>query len=1127
MRGKEDGSKSPLTETVKQSPECPLRWTFKLVENSHVDPENLPQNLQFVSDLNTSVLFLIDSGSEISLLPKSLTNGINKYFLPKSKSIQGIGETVIHPIGSADIEVNISELGPLTHTFWITPESRGYGIIGLDFLIANKLEILPARSQLRSAISGRTAKLLVASDFPTPVVASINSVELLHPSKPSLEERCKALLGKFPEITKKPDYTLPPKHNHSLEIIVDDYCPKMTKARRCGGTREVIKDHFFDLLERGAVVRGSGDTCASPVTCVPKKDKTYRVCIDYTILNAHTRPLSYPLPRIDELSEIIPGGTCLFSTLDLKEAYYSLPIEKDSQKYAAIITHKGVFIPKRCTFGLKNAPTRFQQMMESMFMSCQNYTFIYLDDILVFSETEEDHISHLKMVFKILSDNGLYLNTNKCNLAKTKLDFLGHSVSTEGLNVLDSKVEAIREYPIPNTRRALKRFLGLANYYHRFVPKIAEITSPLNELSGGPKSTNRTKIKLNDTHIQAFNNTKAILANTTTLSYEDHNKPLMLFSDASDTHVGAVLEQEGENGEMRPLAFFSKKLPPLKTVRSTFYKELRALYLSLKHFQYRILGRRLLIRSDNKALVGAINNKLKDQSPMEQRYIMLIKEFDPEIAHIAGSNNIVADALSRPPQITTMHVRVHREDPDYICSSESEPSDSESDIDNFDDTEPVINPEVYDSETSSSGIEHISSRALNREAIAVFQSMEPDLIECARHLKKTVQFTVPENMAFLVEDEIKRIILPEPLRLTAYNAAHNRLHLGIEKTIEAIARTFWWPKLRDDVTHWVSHCTTCQQTKVARHNRPNIGFFPNTTQRFQFLHLDLLGPLESSIEYKYVLLIKDRATGLLVTAPIPDKTAMTVRNAFIQNWVGHYGVPQIILTDNGREFKNELLQEACEQLGIEQRYTSSRTPQTNGYVERQNRTINVAFRSLEDKTNWALHLPLVTSNINNSFIEGSPYTPAQYAFGCSLNLSGRVLFNRVDSLIKINRPSPFETAVFINSMANVSRKFKKTKNASSYYQPGLFDCKYVWLKKHNRKKLDRLYQGPYKVVRNRSTEHSLYILKDSNVVKVSIRNVKAYVGPLNLIDEAAHYGYYNLRQRRPLNYAETNSPDEF
>ena len=186
--------------------------------------------------------------------------------------------------------------------------------------------------------------------------------------------------------------------------------------------------------------------------------------------------------------------------------------------------------------------------------------------------------------------------------------------------------------------------------------------------------------------------------------------------------LGPILKQEGKNGEMRHFAFFSKKLQPHKTVRSIFYKELRALYLSLKHFQYKILGRRLLIRSDIKALIGAINNKLKGQYPMEQQYIMLIKEIDPEIAHIAGSNNRVAGALSRPRQTTAMHVRVHREGPDYSYSSEPESSDSKPDIDNFDETEPVINPEVYHSGTLSSDIEFISSRTLTREAIVWIQT---------------------------------------------------------------------------------------------------------------------------------------------------------------------------------------------------------------------------------------------------------------------------------------------------------------------------------------------------------------------------------------------------------------------
>jgi len=212
---------------------------------------------------------------------------------------------------------------------------------------------------------------------------------------------------------------------------------------------------------------------------------------------------------------------------------------------------------------------------------------------------------------------------------------------------------------------------------------------------------------------------------------------------------------------------------------------------------------------------------------------MLIKEFDPEIEHIAGSNNTVADALSRPPQITAMHVRAHQEDPDYSCSSESESSDSELDIDVFDNTEQLITPEVYDLDMSSLDVESVSPKTLDREAIAIFQRREPGLIDQARLLKKKVLFTTDKNMAFFIEDEIKRVILPEPLRLTAYNAVHNRFHLGIEKSIEAIARTFWWPKLRDDVSYWVNNCATCQQTKVSRHNRPNTVFFPNITQCFQ------------------------------------------------------------------------------------------------------------------------------------------------------------------------------------------------------------------------------------------------------------------------------------------------------
>ena len=276
-------------------------WVFQLTKFPVLNPKNLPQNLFFVSDLNTNVIFLVDSGAEISIIPKELTNGVDTYFKKHSRTIQGFGNEMIHPIGSVDVQLQFGVLDPLEHSFWVTQEPRSYGIIGLDMLVAHQLVISPATAQLYEIGSGRSAKMFAAAELPTPRVISINLIEVTHIDNPCLEEKCKALLMNFPEITKNPDYHIKPKHHHELEIVLDDYKTTLTKARRTGSRRAAIEEHFNDLLQRGVVTRGEGSQGASPVTCVQKKDGTMRVCVDYTRLNASTRPLCYPLPRIDAL----------------------------------------------------------------------------------------------------------------------------------------------------------------------------------------------------------------------------------------------------------------------------------------------------------------------------------------------------------------------------------------------------------------------------------------------------------------------------------------------------------------------------------------------------------------------------------------------------------------------------------------------------------------------------------------------------------------------------------------------------------------------------------------------------------------------------------------------------------
>ena len=273
------------------------KWTFQLTKFPAPNPKNLPQNLLFVTDSNTNVIFLVDSGSEISILPKDLTNAINKYFPRQSRTILGFGNKTTHPIGSVDVELHLGELEPINHSFWVTQATRHFGIIGMDLLIKNQLAILPSTFQLCKMDSGKSAKPFAPADLPAPIVASVNHINMVDENTVPLEERCKQLLMEFPEITRKPTYHTKPKHNHELEIVLDDYKPTMVKARRPGGRRAAIQEHFDDLLHRGVVTRGDATEGASPVTCVQKKDNSMCVCVDYTVLNRATRPLSYPLPR--------------------------------------------------------------------------------------------------------------------------------------------------------------------------------------------------------------------------------------------------------------------------------------------------------------------------------------------------------------------------------------------------------------------------------------------------------------------------------------------------------------------------------------------------------------------------------------------------------------------------------------------------------------------------------------------------------------------------------------------------------------------------------------------------------------------------------------------------------------
>ena len=270
----------------------------------------------------------------------------------------------------------------------------------------------------------------------------------------------------------------------------------------------------------------------------------------------------------------------------------------------------------------------------------------YIDDLLIASPDEETHIQHVRLVLERLQQHGLTINPSKCAFGQQSLSFLGHHVSADGLTPLPTKVEAIQKFPVPTTRRQVRGFVGLVNFYRRFIRNCSSLLQPLTDLLGGSNVPKNRPLVLSDSAVHAFCTAKAALADASLLFHPVPNAPLQLMVDASDVGVSGVLQQLIES-TWKPLSFFSKRLQPAETKYSTFGRELLATYLSVKHFRHILEGRPFAILTDHRALVSAIGSQSNNYSPREIRHLAFVAEFTTDIQHVAGTDNVVADALSR------------------------------------------------------------------------------------------------------------------------------------------------------------------------------------------------------------------------------------------------------------------------------------------------------------------------------------------------------------------------------------------------------------------------------------------------------------------------------------------------
>ncbi len=751
---------------------------------------------------------------------------------------------------------------------------------------------------------------------------------------------------------------LPPSRpgiDHRIDIIPGSEPPSRPPYRTTLPEQDELKKQLADMIKHG-FIRPSKSPYGAPTLFVKKKDGGLRMCIDYRALNKITIKNKYPLPHQEELFDRLHGAKW-FSKIDLRNGYHQVRMHPDDIPKTAINTRYGHFEFLIMKDGLCNAPATFMNLMQSI---CQPYldafVIVFIDDILIYSKTQEEHLQHIRQVLELLKKNQLYAKKSKCEFMKEEISFLGHRFSARGVEMEEDKIQAIQEWPTPTSVLEVQQFLGLCNYYRRFIHHYSHIAAPITALT-----QKNIPFQWNSQAQAAFEELKRAMASRPILLTPDPSKPYIVCTDSSGFAIGASLNQDHGNG-MQPVAYMSHKMTSAETKYPVHEQELLAIVRALKSWRHYLHGSPFTIRvkTDHRSL--QYFQTQPNLSPRQVRWSEFLQQFDFKIEYQKGKYNIIADKLSRRPD----HMNA------LLLAAEAS-----SDVD----LSPSLNSDSDQPLSSPPGLIEKIKQAYQSDQLA----------------KKLLSHTPPE---YRVLDGVilrgTRIFVPNSrsVKTEILYECHDipiAGHGGAAKTSALVQRTFYWKNLHRDVIEYVNSCALCQANKSSNQLPAGpLQPIPIPEKRWHTITMDFIMPLpRTSSGYDAIVGWVDKVSKMVHFAPTHTTvTAPEVAKLTFKHIVRLHGIPSAIISDRDVRFTSHFWEELWKLSGTKLNRSTAYHPQSDGQTERANRTLEQMMRNYINHfhSDWDEHLTALEIAANNHVQSSTGFSPFFMNYGQEINL---------------------------------------------------------------------------------------------------------------------------------------------